>query len=226
MTKLLSLCFIYIYLYNIYILYTQTYIYTYIRKTQMQILKIPKQVCILGRVVLCFKGLLPPPQWAPCGSANIIHQLCPVDAPVGDPAGSHQDAVVQLAAEVALFPHGAVVLPLGTAQLQPQPDPWGKVRGTNVPDGAHFIGAGQENLGAFVQLHGPLAGSCSAAAPAAPQHGALRSREKRKEQKTSCLWFLVIKHPGQICNSRKCMGGKNTPSHTSFLEKLGSISRY
>lgn len=26
----------------------------------MQILKIPKQVCILGRVVLCFKGLLPP----------------------------------------------------------------------------------------------------------------------------------------------------------------------
>lgn len=91
--------------------------------------------------------------------------------------------MVQLAGEVALLPHRAVVLSLGTAQLQPQPDPRGKVCGTNVPDGAHFIGAGQENLGAFVQLHGPLRGSCSAAAPAAPQHRALGSRENRKGTK-------------------------------------------
>lgn len=85
--------------------------------------------------------------------------------------------MVQLAGEVALFPHGAVILSLGTAELQPQPDPRGKVCGADVPDGAHFIGAGQENLGALVQLHGPLGGSGSAAAPAAPQHGALGSNK-------------------------------------------------
>lgn len=100
--------------------------------------------------------------------------------------------MVQLAAEVALFPHRAIVLPLGTAQFQPQPDPWGKVRRTDVPDGAHFIGAGQENLGAFVQLHGPLAGSCSAAAPAAPQHGALGSRQKRKGQNVLPFFLLLL----------------------------------
>lgn len=98
--------------------------------------------------------------------------------------------MVQLAGEVALLPHGAVVLPLGTAELQPQPDPWGKVCGTDVPDGPHFIGAGQENLGAFVQLHGPLGGSCSAAAPATPQHRALGSSEKRKE--TEKVWSFFV----------------------------------
>lgn len=92
--------------------------------------------------------------------------------------------MVGLAGEVALVSHGPVVLPLGTSKLQSKPDPGGKVRGAHVPDGAHLVGAGEEDLGALVQLHAPLQAARGAAAPAAAQRGlgpVQRERERHSE---------------------------------------------
>jgi len=87
----------------------------------------------------------------PQSLAILVHQAGPVEAPVGDAAGPDQHPVPGPTAEVAPPPHRAVVLPLGAAQLQAQPEPRGEVRGAQVADGGHVVGAGEQDLHAHVE---------------------------------------------------------------------------
>lgn len=74
-------------------------------------------------------------------STVFIHQPRPVDAAVGDAAGTDQDAVAGAAGEVAAAADGAVVLSLGTSQLQAEPKAQGEVGRAQVADESHLVGA-------------------------------------------------------------------------------------
>lgn len=80
--------------------------------------------------------------------------------------------MVWLTGEIARVAHCSVVSPLGTSQLESEPDPRSKVSGAHVPNGPHLVRAGEEDLGALVQLHAPFqAPGAGGAAPAAAQGG-------------------------------------------------------
>lgn len=117
---------------------------------------------------LCALKYIFPIVWAHFGSADIINKFCPINPTIGYSARSNQDPVVQFTGEVTLLPDRAIILSLGASEFQSKPYPRCKVCRTDVPDGPHFVGAGQKDLGAFMQLHWSLGVSCSGAAPAAP----------------------------------------------------------
>lgn len=103
-------------------------------------------------------------------STDIIHKFCPINPTIGYSAWPHQDSEIWLASEIALVVHRTVVFALGTPQLQANPDSGGKISGAKVADCAHLTGAGQEDLGALVELHRALRIGCSGIAPTASQH--------------------------------------------------------
>lgn len=78
--------------------------------------------------------------------------------------------MVGLTGEIARVTHCSIVPSLGASKLQSKPDPRSEVRGAHVPHGGHLIGAGEEDLGPLVQLHGPLSATrAGRAAPTAAQ---------------------------------------------------------
>lgn len=85
-------------------------------------------------------------------SAAFVYQLGSVNTAVGNPAWAHQDAMERPTAEVAPRADWTVVLPLSAAQLETQPQACSKVSSAKVADGAHFIGAAEQDLHAQVQF--------------------------------------------------------------------------
>ena len=119
-------------------------------------------------------------------------------------AGPHEDPVVGLAGEVAFVSHCPIILSLGASKLQAQPDPWGEVGGAHVPHGGHLVGAGEEDLGALVQLHATLqAAGRRAAAPAAVQGGLWPAHRGPREmlQHEAARRRVPCSPPGQVHKS-------------------------
>lgn len=108
---------------------------------------------------------------------TVIQQSGTVDPSVGDAAGPNHHAVAGSAAEIASSSHGAVVFPFWALELQTQPKALRKVRRTEVTQGRHLVGAGEQDLHAHVETdltvghrRGPgcVAGKTEAATEGAP----------------------------------------------------------
>ena len=86
-------------------------------------------------------------------SVAVAYEPRAADAAVGDAAWPDQHAVARSAAEITASSHRAVVLPLGAAELQTQPEAGRKVGSTQVADEGRLTGAAEQDLHAHVQAH-------------------------------------------------------------------------